>query len=240
MGQGVATVCIQMLGETCALKSADLIVEDPDTRRTPDSGTSTASRQTVFTGEAVRLAALKLKEALKEATLEDLEGQEYFGEYTSVTDPITSTKKNPYSHVAYSYSAQVVILDEESKLEKVVAACDVGQIVNHQALTGQIEGGVVMGLGYGLTEDFPIVDGQLKVKYGTLGLLRSTDVPDIEVKLVQGPKKGALAYGVKGVGELCTIPAAPACQHAYYRFDGNFRTSLPLPDTAYKKPKKSH
>ncbi len=240
MGQGVATVCIQMLGETCALKSADLIVEDPDTRRTPDSGTSTASRQTVFTGEAVRLAALKLKEALKEATLEDLEGQEYFGEYTSVTDPITSTKKNPYSHVAYSYSAQVVILDEEGKLEKVVAACDVGQIVNHQALTGQIEGGVVMGLGYGLTEDFPIVDGQLKVKYGTLGLLRSTDVPDIEVKLVQGPKKGALAYGVKGVGELCTIPAAPACQHAYYRFDGNFRTSLPLPDTAYKKPKKSH
>lgn len=240
MGQGIATVCIQMLGETCSLRSIDLIVEDPDTRRTPDSGTSTASRQTVFTGEAVRRAALLLKEALKGATLADLEGQEFFGEYTSVTDPITSTKKNPVSHVAYSYSAQVVILDEEGKLEKVVVACDVGQIVNHQALTGQIEGGVVMGLGYGLTEDFPIVDGQLKVKYGTLGLLRSTDVPDIEVILVQGPKKNSLAYGVKGIGELATIPGAPACQHAYHRFDGNFRTILPLPDTAYKKPKKSH
>ena len=240
MGQGVATVCIQMLGETCALSAAQLVVEDPDTRRTPDSGTSTASRQTVFTGEAVRRAALKLKEALKANTLEGLEGQEYFGEYTSITDPINSTKKNPISHVAYSYSAQVVILDEEGKLEKVVAACDVGKIVNYQALTGQIEGGVVMGLGYGLTEDFPIEDGHVKAKFGTLGLLRSTDVPDIEVKLVQGPQKNSLAYGVKGVGELCTIPAAPACQHAYYRFDGNFRTSLPLEDTAYRKSKKSH
>ena len=240
MGQGVATVCIQMLGETCALSADQLVVEDPDTRRTPDSGTSTASRQTVFTGEAVRRAALKLKQALEGNTLESLEGQEYFGEYTSITDPINSTKKNPISHVAYSYSAQVVILDEEGKLEKVVAACDVGQIVNYQALTGQIEGGVVMGLGFGLTEDFPIEDGHVKAKYGTLGLLRSTDVPDIEVKLVQGPKKNPLAYGAKGVGELCTIPAAPACQHAYYRFDGNFRTSLPLEDTPYKKPKKSN
>lgn len=238
MGQGVATVCIQMLGQTCSLNSNDVVVEDPDTRRTPDSGTSTASRQTVFTGEAVRRAALKLKEALKGATLNELEGQEFFGEYTSVTDPIHSKKQNPVSHVAYSYSAQVVILDEKGKLERVVAACDVGQVVNHQALTGQIEGGVVMGLGFGLTEDFPIEDGQLKVKYGTLGLLRSTDVPDIEVKLVQGPKKNSLAYGVKGVGELCTIPTAPACQNAYYRLDGKFRTSLPLADTAYKKPKK--
>ncbi len=158
MGQGVATVCTQMLGETCSLKANQIVVEDPDTVRTPDSGTSTASRQSVFTGgEAVRRAALQLKDDLQTASLEQLEGKEYFGEYTSITDPITSQKKNPVSHVAYSYSAQVVILDEDGKLEKVVAACDVGgQIINHQALTGQIEGGgVTMGLGYGLTEDFP-------------------------------------------------------------------------------------
>jgi CO/xanthine dehydrogenase Mo-binding subunit len=185
----------------------------------------------------VRRAALKLKEDLKTSSLKDLEGKEYYGEYTSITDPITSKKKNPVSHVAYSYSAQVVILDEEGKLEKVVAACDVGQIVNHQALTGQIEGGVTMGLGYGLTEDFPIEEGYPKVRYGTLGLLRSTDVPPLEVKLVEGPGKHPIAYGVKGVGELTTIPTAPACQNAYYRYDGIFRTSLPLEDTPYQKKK---
>ena len=237
MGQGVATVCTQMLGQTCSLKADQIVVEDPDTRRTPDSGTSTASRQSVFTGEAVRRASLKLKEALQTKKLEELEGQEFSGEYTSITDPINSTKKHPVSHVAYSYSAQVVILDEQGKLEKVVASCDVGQVVNHQALTGQIEGGVVMGLGFGLTEDFPIKEGQLDVRYGTLGLLRSTDVPPLEVKLVEGPGKHPIAYGVKGVGELTTIPTAPACQNAYYRYDGKFRTSLPLQDTAYRKKK---
>lgn len=237
MGQGVATVCIQMLGQTCSLSSDQIVVEDPDTTRTPDSGTSTASRQSVFTGEAVRRAAIKLNEELKKHTLQELEGREFSGEYTSITDPINSTKEHPVSHVAYSYSAQVVILDEQGKLEKVVAACDVGQVVNHQALTGQIEGGVTMGLGYGLTEDFPIEEGQLKVRYGTLGLLRSTDVPPIEVHLVEGPGKHPIAYGVKGVGELTTIPTAPACQNAYYRYDGKFRTSLPLEGTAYRKEK---
>lgn len=237
MGQGVATVCTQMLGQTCSLKADQIIVEDPDTRRTPDSGTSTASRQSVFTGEAVRRAALKLKNALQTNALSDLEGQEFSGEYTSITDPINSKKEHPVSHVAYSYSAQVVILDEQGRMEKVVAACDVGQVVNHQALTGQVEGGVVMGLGFGLTEDFPIKDGQLDVKYGTLGLLRATDVPPLEVKLVEGPGKHSIAYGVKGVGELTTIPTAPACQNAYYRYDGKFRTSLPLEETPYRKKK---
>ncbi|MDX9983875.1 selenium-dependent xanthine dehydrogenase [Sphaerochaeta sp.] len=237
MGQGVATVCTQMLGQTCSLGADQIIVEDPDTRRTPDSGTSTASRQSVFTGEAVRRAALKLKDALQTNALSDLEGQEFSGEYTSITDPINSKKEHPVSHVAYSFSAQVVILDEQGKMEKVVAACDVGQVVNHQALTGQIEGGVVMGLGFGLTEDFPIKDGQLDVKYGTLGLLRATDVPPLEVKLVEGPGKHSIAYGVKGVGELTTIPTAPACQNAYYRYDGKFRTSLPLEETPYRKKK---
>ncbi|WP_320128350.1 selenium-dependent xanthine dehydrogenase [uncultured Sphaerochaeta sp.] len=237
MGQGVATMCMQMLGETCNLETSDMLVERPDTIRTPDSGTSTASRQTVFTGEAVKRAALQLRKQLKKNSLISLEGQEFHGEYTSITDPITSTKKNPVSHVAYSYSAQVVTLDENGKLEHVTAACDVGTPVNLQALTGQIEGGVVMGLGYGLTEDFPLKEGYLDVKYGTLGLLRSTDVPEIEVKLVEGPQKSPIAYGVKGVGELCTIPTAPACQNAYFRFDGKFRTSLPLEETAYRKKK---
>lgn len=234
MGQGVGTVTVQIVGETIpGLKASDFVVEPPDTRRTPDSGTSTASRQTLFCGEATRRAAEKLKTALQNTTLHELEGMEFLGEYLGKTDAITSTKEHPVSHIGYSYSAQVVELDENGKVAAVTAACDVGTVVNRQAVTGQIEGGVVMGLGYALTEHFPVKDGVPQVKYGTLGLLRATDIPPMTIITVHGDGKLPLAYGAKGVGELCTIPTAPACQCAYYRRDHEFRTSLPLEHTPY-------
>ncbi|PKL10590.1 MAG: selenium-dependent xanthine dehydrogenase, partial [Spirochaetae bacterium HGW-Spirochaetae-8] len=139
------------------------------------------------------------------------------------------------SHIAYSYSAQVVQLDETGRLEKVTAACDVGTVVNPTMVEGQIEGGVVMGLGYALTEDYPIEGGYPKAKYGTLGLLRATEAPRIVSLTVSSPDKGAEACGAKGIGELTTIPTAPAVQNAYHRLDGVFRTKLPLEKTAYRK-----
>ncbi len=239
MGQGIATMATQMLGETCNISKDKILVEPPNTSRTPNSGCSTASRQTAFTGEAIKRAAEKLKEALKNNSLESLEGQEFRGDFTFYSDPINSEKEHPVSHLAYSYAVQLVELDEAGKLEKVYAICDVGTPVNLTTLEGQVEGGVVMGLGYGLTEDFPTYGGYLKVKYGTLGLLRSTDVPKIELKFVTGPGKTEYSYGAKGIGELSTIATAPACQMAYYRFDGIFRKELPLGGTPYKKNKEA-
>ncbi|WP_426348616.1 selenium-dependent xanthine dehydrogenase [Alloiococcus sp. CFN-8] len=238
MGQGIATMCTHMVCETTGLDPKLTYHEAPDTVRTPNSGTSTASRQTVVTGEATRRAAEKLKEALDKAgSLEALEGMEFFGEYSAVTDPMGAPKENPISHVSYSYGAQVVILDEKGKVEKVVAAYDVGTPVNPKSAEGQIEGGIVMGLGYALTEDFKTEGGYPKTKLGTLGLMRANEAPKIEVKLVKGPGKIPQAYGAKGVGELCLIPTAPACSHAYYRLDRKLRCQLPLRDTFYKKEK---
>ena len=131
----------------------------------------------------------------------------------------------------------MVILDEKGKVLKVVAAYDVGTPVNPKAVEGQIEGGIVMGLGYALTEDFKTEGGYPKTKFGTLGLIRATESPEIEIKLVKGPGKIHQAYGAKGVGELCLIPTAPACSHGYYRLDKRLRTELPLKDTFYKKEK---
>jgi len=249
MGQGIATMCTHMVCETTGLDPNLTFVERPDTVRTPNSGTSTASRQTVLTGDATRKAAIKLQEALEEQkklqgqgldfnidlALQNLEGKEFLGEFSSITDPMGSPKENPISHVSYSYGAQVVVIDETGKLDKVVAAYDVGTVVNPQSVEGQIEGGIIMGLGYALTEDFKVEGGYPQVKFGTLGLMRATDAPKIEVILVQGKGKIPQAYGAKGVGELCLIPTAPACSHAYYRLDGNLRTKLPLQKTFYKK-----
>lgn len=236
IGQGIGTVNAQIVCETTGLPYSKIIVENPDTAITPNTGTTTASRQTVFAGEATRLAALELKQDLLLHSLDELEGKDYYGEYEGITDPIGSDKDNPVSHVAYGYATQVVILDEKGIVKKVVAAHDVGRAVNPINVEGQIEGGVVMGLGYALTEDYPLENSVPKVKFGTLGLLRSTQVPEIKPIIIEKSSE-ELAYGAKGIGEITVIPTAPAVQGAYYRLDGKFRTKLPLEDTAYRKKK---
>ncbi|NFG28520.1 selenium-dependent xanthine dehydrogenase [Clostridium botulinum] len=237
IGQGVGTVVVQVVGEVLGIPASQIVYETPDTRITPNSGTTTASRQTVFTGEATRIASLKLKEALNGKSLQELEGIEFLGEYIGITDKMGSPKENPVSHVAYGFATQVVIIDEKGKLVKVVAAHDVGKAINPKNVEGQIEGGVVMGLGYGLTEDYIIENSVPKVKFGTLGLLRATQVPEI-IPIIIEKNTQELSFGAKGVGEITCIPTAPAVQGAYYKLDGVFRTELPLKNTFYKKAKK--
>jgi CO/xanthine dehydrogenase Mo-binding subunit len=91
-----------------------------------------------------------------------------------------------------------------------------------------------MGMGYALTEDFPLVGGRPQAKYGTLGLLRCDQAPEMEIIFVKPRNPSALAYGIKGVGELAAIPVTPAIAGAYYQRDGKFRTRLPLRNTCYR------
>jgi len=236
MGQGIGTVAEHMLSETVDITPDRIVFELPDTARTPDSGTSTGSRQTLLTGEAVRRAAEQLRDALAEVdSLDRLEGREFFGEFSPPTDAMGTNKPNPVSHVAYSYGAQLVVLDDKGEVEKVIAAFDVGTVVNQQAAEGQIEGGVVMGLGYALTEELIVEGGYPKSRFGQLGLLRSNKTPEIEVRFVRSPGLVPFAYGAKGIGEICLVPTAPACAQAYYNRDGKRRYSLPLKDTYYKQ-----
>jgi CO/xanthine dehydrogenase Mo-binding subunit len=237
IGQGLATVVTQISCEVLGLPPERFFAEPPDTRRTPDSGTTTASRQTVFTGEATRLAALKLKAALElpGGDLAKLEGQEFYGEYSGITDHMGSDKPHPVSHVSYGYAAVMASLDSEGKVEKLIAAYDLGSVVNPKAAEGQIEGGLLMGMGYALTEDFPVEGGYPKAKYGTLGLIRATGAPPMEIIFVKPKAPSPLALGAKGVGELAAIPVTPAIAGAYYARDGRHRTKLPMENTFYKK-----
>ena len=182
-------------------------------------------------------AASLLKGALdKEGSLSALEGREFYGEYTGVTDKMGSPKEHPVSHVAYSYATQVVELNDNGTIKRVVAAHDVGTPVNPKALEGQIEGGVVMSLGYALTESFPLEQGRPMAKLGTLGLFRADKTPDVVPVIIDRRMNGP-AFGAKGIGEISSIPTAPAVQLAYYNRDGKFRTSLPLEDTPYSRKK---
>ena len=234
MGQGLATVILQIVGETAGLARSALRVHEPDTMVTPDSGTSTASRQTLITGEASRRAACVLKRELDNHSLAELEGREFYAEYDCITDPMTSNKPNRVSHVAYGYATHVVILGNDGKVQKIVAAHDVGKAINPNGVEGQIEGGVVMGLGFALTEDFPLLNGAPTVTLGTLGLMRAAQVPEIVCHLIE-KNSPDLAYGAKGVGEIVMLTTAPAVAGAYFNRDGKFRNSLPLKDTPYRR-----
>ena len=240
IGQGCATVFVQMVAEATGLGRGEIRNRGSNSEVAPDSGTTSGSRQTLITGEAVRMAAAELSDAMREVggDLSQLEGREFFAEYFEPTDPLGSKKPYPKSHVAYGFATHVVVLDKDRRVSEVYAAHDSGRVVNPIAIQGQIEGGVLMGLGYALTENFDLKDCVPQNKYGTLGLMRANQIPDIEAIYVEKKELLDVAYGAKGIGEISTIPTAPAVAGAYYAVDHIFRTKLPLEDTPYSRKKK--
>ena len=165
-----------------------------------------------------------------------LNGREYYEEYYAKTDKMGADLPNPVSHVAYGYATQMCLLNEDGTVDKIVAAHDVGKAVNPMSVEGQIEGGVLMSCGYALTEQYPLKDCVPTAKFGTLGLFRADKAPEIESIIVEKPGVD-VAFGAIGIGEITSIPTAPAIAGAYYKWNGQFQTALPLEGTPYAKKK---
>ena len=238
IGQGLGTVLTQVVSETTGFGIDKIVYCRPNTANSPDSGTTSGSRQTLITGEAAKRACEKLMEDLKDSALEELEGRDYLGEYLAKTDKMGSDVPNPVSHVAYGYAPQVCVLNEDGTIKKVVAAHDVGKAVNPISVEGQIEGGVVMSLGYALTEQYEIKDGYPVSRYGTLGLFKADKTPEVDPIIIEKPGVD-VGYGAIGIGEITSIPTAPAVAGAYYKWNGEFQTKLPLVNTPYERKKKA-
>jgi xanthine dehydrogenase molybdenum-binding subunit len=202
-----------------------------DTEHELDTGQTTASRSTLLGGNAVLDAAKKLREALAGQPLETLAGQEIEGEYV-VDWTTTNDADEPVTHLGYGWATQVVTLDEEGRLETVIAAHDVGRAINPTLIEGQIEGGVHMGLGQALSEEL-VVEGGFPVTetLKSLHIIPPSGMPEVRVLLVEEPQPEG-PYGAKGVGEACMVPTAAAAAGALHAFDGIRRTRLPMKDSA--------
>ena len=283
IGQGCNTVFTQDVAEACGLPRRCIANGECSTENAPDSGTTSGSRQTVVTGEAVRGAAFLLRDAMLAyergeevpqgqvraggdgktfhfedgreytvpaeeltpgharvasdpvAALAALEGREFYYEYFEPTDKLGADVPNAKSHICYGFATHVCILDDDGRPVEFYAAHDSGRVINPIAIQGQIEGGVLMGMGYALTEDFPLKDCAPQAKYGELGLFRADAIPEIHAIYVERDEQLPVAYGGKGIGEIATIPAAPAVQNAYHAFDGKLRRELPMRDTFYTR-----
>ncbi len=228
MGQGIDTVAQQMLCKCIGLDSVEKIQVIVNTEAEAKAGNTTASRGTFLVGKAVLAAAEDLIKDLETHSLKDLAGRRYKGTYLCDWTTSSDFDGDIISHFAYSFATQLVTLSDEGKISKVTAAHDSGIVVNPKLYQGQIEGGVVMGLGYALSEELVLEGGKIAdPRFRSLGLLRSTDVPEIEVIPVEIFDLDA-PFGAKGVGEICCIPTAAAAAGAFRKFDGKKRVVLPI------------
>ena len=231
MGQGVHTALQQIACEELGV-TAEVVRVHVDTIRELDTGQCTASRSTVLGGRAVIEAANRLKAALNGGSLRDLAGQEFYGEF--LVDWTYKPGTGPdggATHYAYGWATQVVILDATGRIERVVAAHDVGKVINPTLLEGQIEGAVHMGLGHALSEEF-IVEGGVPTTttLKSLNIIPPAGMPPVECIFVEEHQPEG-PYGAKGVGEVALVPTASAVAAALHDHDGVRRTRLPMRDS---------
>ncbi len=233
MGQGLMTILQQFASEVTGVHAAKFIPK-VDSTYALGCGQTTGSRATVLAGRAVVAAARLLRKDLDDgAKLSDLVGRVYAGdEVINDTTALGAEVAKIKTHTAFGWATQVCILDAEGKVERMVAAHDVGRVVNPQLCQGQVEGSVHMGLGYALTEELPTENGlPVTAKLRDLGILRARDMPPVEVILIEDHEPEG-PFGAKGVGEIGLVPTAGAVAGALEAFDGIRRTTLPMKDSA--------
>jgi xanthine dehydrogenase molybdenum-binding subunit len=238
MGQGVFTATAQAVAEETGLP-LELMTVKWDKELGEKCGETWASRATTLSCAAAQRCAQQLKEDLKTKTLTDLVGKQYYDEcvYNFTTRPGTpEAVTNPTTHLTFSYATQVVILNDEGKLERVVVANDVGRAINPRLCAEQMEGGVHMGLGYALSEDFPSTDGVPdSLALRDLGIVPAKHMPKVDVILIEVPDEVG-GYGAKGVGEIGCVATAPAVGAALHSYDGIRRFSMPMQDAKAAEP----
>jgi xanthine dehydrogenase molybdenum-binding subunit len=142
------------------------------------------------------------------------------------TPPATAPLGEPGDdHFAYGYATQAALVEVDTetgavRVLKVVAANDVGRAINPRAILGQVEGGVVMGMGYALTEELVLEEGHpTNANLRRYRLVRCPDAPQVLAILVEAPAEQG-PYGAKGIGELISIPTAPAIANAIHAATG--------------------
>jgi CO/xanthine dehydrogenase Mo-binding subunit/aerobic-type carbon monoxide dehydrogenase small subunit (CoxS/CutS family) len=265
VGQGLSAVLQMIVAEEFEIPSPLVYVHLMDTDLTPDGGATTASRQTYVSGNAVRLAARTLRQAIAGVLAEkyDLapenihfsdnqvqvgsqslslasivgimhaEGHEARVRYEYQAPETRPLGEGGDTHFAYSFAAQAAEVSVDMRtgevaVLQVITANDVGKCLNPLGLQGQAEGGVIMGIGGALMENFIVDDGLVftdrMARYRIPSMLHT---PEIISFVIEHPTREG-PYGAKGVGEIAGIPTAPAIINAIYNAVGVRVDRLPV------------
>jgi selenium-dependent xanthine dehydrogenase len=240
VGMGVHTALCQIAAQALGIPYENVRFALVDTADVPDAGSCSASRHTYISGNAtVRAcqAALELrKEMLAAGKLEKQVTAQatYHGREQRATGPYDPETGACEPHIAYGYGCQIaeVEVDVETGqvvVQRLIAAHDVGAAVNPEMVVGQIVGGVHMGVGYALTEDYVQVAGLPKTRrFSEYSIPTVLDMPREIVPIIVEVPDPTGPFGAKGLGEVPTLPTAPAIANAVADATGARVTTLPL------------
>lgn len=258
LGNGTLTTIAQIVAEILDLPPERIVVCEGDTSTTPFDVGCVASRVTYVCGACALELAEKLKARflrqsaavlggsaehyqLKGGRLIDTnsgerwnygalvcriakELREETGEYLHY-----APDRNPASYGVHFAETMTDTLTGMVEVTEYLAVHDVGKAINPQLLKGQIYGGVQMGIGMALSEEL-IYDGEGRPKSASLSryaMVNAPSMPRVSVLLVEEGEKGG-PFGAKSIGEICTVPVAPAIVNSVNCALGTTLTDLPL------------
>jgi aldehyde oxidoreductase len=243
MGQGTDTMFWQIAAETMGFPLEKAKVFTTDTEITPDGNFSAGSRQTYVSGRAVQMAVEELKKAMDQSgvkTYNEMKAKGLPTLYKAVNKPVTS-RPDPKTGQGvpwetYSFGIQMAEVAVEIKTGKVDAlkitsVHDLGTVINIQNVEGQLHGGIYMGLGYALMEEFVYTKTDSFAKFR---VPRAKDMPDMEVITLNIPRKKG-PFGASGTAEYADVPTAPAIANAIYHACGARVRDLPITPEKIKK-----
>jgi xanthine dehydrogenase D subunit len=235
VGQGMVTVLEQIARTVTGIDAIDVVWVD--TERIGSAGSTSASRQTQMTGGAVKQACETITaEALRRsggdrldddgawsgdelvATLEQILTDGPIEELVRFRHPPTEPPDEfgrGNVHAGYAVAAHRAVVDVDPELglvrvARIDTAQDVGMALNPQSIVGQIEGGIMQGVGLAIMEEIVLDDGVVRNPSFTDYLLPTfLDAPDVRARLVEEPDHWG-PFGAKGVGEPPTISSTAA------------------------------
>ncbi|MEM2237071.1 MAG: xanthine dehydrogenase family protein molybdopterin-binding subunit [Candidatus Caldarchaeum sp.] len=251
-GTGSSVGLAKIASEVLNVPEDRVIVERVETSRAPDSGGTFASRTTLMGGNAVRLAALKLRKRLEAMAAESSQTKglrfdvlsfvkellkEEVREYAEFKLPECdynpeTGRGTPYLQYTYGVVGVKVKVDRELgivRLKKLVGVFDVGRVVNRNYLLAQLEGGLTQGVAYGLLEEL-LVGKKHKIlnpNFADYLVPTSADVPSVEIEVVENPSM-MNPLGTRTAGEPAINGPAPAIANAVYDALGVRIKSLPI------------
>ena len=213
IGQGIHTTLPKIVAREMNIPPEQVIFRLPDTARVPNSGTTSASRNVMVVGELVRRAAADLKTKWIDGREQEAEAR-----YAEPEDRILFDLERfhgdlfaAFSWAAWAVEAEIDTLTGVPRILGVWSAVDVGQSIDDGILAGQLEGGVVQGLGYAFLEKMTCDDrGRIRdVSFSDYLIPTAADIPELKCMLHEEPWHGG-PFGAKGAGEIPLVGAPAA------------------------------